>query len=153
VGLVNTSTTSLLCPYISSPQILSSSATNTPAVFQRVNPESFDPTVALQSDPRNLFQRIRPPAYDHPFPQDQQIREAHLPAISPSDASLAADSPCFGIHQSPALVLQPATNSDPAMSSDIGPRKAFKVFQQEFLVDERYTVTKELGQGAYGIVW
>jgi hypothetical protein len=29
----------------------------------------------------------------------------------------------------------------------------FKVFNQDFIVDERYTVTKELGQGAYGIVW
>lgn len=29
----------------------------------------------------------------------------------------------------------------------------FKVFNQDFVVDERYTVTKELGQGAYGIVW
>jgi mitogen-activated protein kinase 7 len=27
------------------------------------------------------------------------------------------------------------------------------VFNQEFIVDERYNVTKELGQGAYGIVW
>jgi ATP-dependent RNA helicase DDX18/HAS1 len=26
------------------------------------------------------------------------------------------------------------------------------VFNQEFIVDERYNVTKELGQGAYGIV-
>ena len=32
-------------------------------------------------------------------------------------------------------------------------RKTFRVFGQEFMVDERYTVTKELGQGAYGIVW
>ncbi|KAK4457213.1 PaMpk1 mitogen-activated protein kinase encoded by the PaMpk1 protein [Cladorrhinum samala] len=31
-------------------------------------------------------------------------------------------------------------------------RKVFKVFNQDFIVDERYTVTKELGQGAYGIV-
>lgn len=31
-------------------------------------------------------------------------------------------------------------------------RKIFKVFNQDFAVDERYTVTKELGQGAYGIV-
>ena len=31
-------------------------------------------------------------------------------------------------------------------------RQTFKVFGQEFVVDERYTVTKELGQGAYGIV-
>lgn len=31
-------------------------------------------------------------------------------------------------------------------------RKTFKVFNQDFVVDERYTVTKELGQGAYGIV-
>ena len=28
-----------------------------------------------------------------------------------------------------------------------------QVFNQEFIVDERYNVTKELGQGAYGIVW
>ncbi|KAI9743897.1 MAG: Mitogen-activated protein kinase [Claussenomyces sp. TS43310] len=31
-------------------------------------------------------------------------------------------------------------------------RKTFKVFNQDFIVDERYVVTKELGQGAYGIV-
>lgn len=37
--------------------------------------------------------------------------------------------------------------------SDLQGRKVFKVFNQEFVVDERYTVTKELGQGAYGIVW
>lgn len=36
---------------------------------------------------------------------------------------------------------------------DIPGRKLFKVFNQDFIVDERYTVTKELGQGAYGIVW
>jgi mitogen-activated protein kinase 7 len=30
---------------------------------------------------------------------------------------------------------------------------AWQVFNQEFIVDERYNVTKELGQGAYGIVW
>lgn len=35
---------------------------------------------------------------------------------------------------------------------DIQGRKVFKVFNQDFVVDERYTVTKELGQGAYGIV-
>jgi mitogen-activated protein kinase 7 len=32
-------------------------------------------------------------------------------------------------------------------------RKVFKVFNQDFIVDQRYNVTKELGQGAYGIVW
>lgn len=37
---------------------------------------------------------------------------------------------------------------DPALQN----RKVFKVFNQDFIVDERYTVTKELGQGAYGIV-
>ncbi|KAF1972754.1 kinase-like protein [Bimuria novae-zelandiae CBS 107.79] len=36
--------------------------------------------------------------------------------------------------------------------SDLAGRKVFKVFNQEFVVDERYNVTKELGQGAYGIV-
>lgn len=37
--------------------------------------------------------------------------------------------------------------------SDLHQRKTFKVFNQDFIVDERYNVTKELGQGAYGIVW
>lgn len=37
--------------------------------------------------------------------------------------------------------------------ADLVGRKIFKVFNQDFIVDERYTVTKELGQGAYGIVW
>ncbi|RMZ85330.1 hypothetical protein DV737_g786, partial [Chaetothyriales sp. CBS 132003] len=36
--------------------------------------------------------------------------------------------------------------------SDLSGRKVFKVFNQDFIVDDRYTVTKELGQGAYGIV-
>jgi len=37
--------------------------------------------------------------------------------------------------------------------ADLPGRKTFKVFNQEFIVDEQYHVTKELGQGAYGIVW
>jgi hypothetical protein len=37
--------------------------------------------------------------------------------------------------------------------ADLQHRKVFKVFSQDFIVDERYNVTKELGQGAYGIVW
>ena len=37
--------------------------------------------------------------------------------------------------------------------ADLQGRKIFKVFNQDFIVDERYIVTKELGQGAYGIVW
>lgn len=37
--------------------------------------------------------------------------------------------------------------------ADLQGRKTFKVFNQDFIVDERYNVTKELGQGAYGIVW
>ncbi|KAL8904356.1 MAG: hypothetical protein Q9207_003335 [Kuettlingeria erythrocarpa] len=36
--------------------------------------------------------------------------------------------------------------------ADLQGRKTFKVFNQDFVVDERYNVTKELGQGAYGIV-
>ncbi|KAG9614789.1 mitogen-activated protein kinase spm1, partial [Aureobasidium melanogenum] len=36
--------------------------------------------------------------------------------------------------------------------TDVGGRRSFKVFGQEFIVDARYNVTKELGQGAYGIV-
>jgi mitogen-activated protein kinase 7 len=41
-----------------------------------------------------------------------------------------------------------STMGDPSLAG----RKVFKVFNQDFIVDERYTVTKELGQGAYGIV-
>lgn len=37
--------------------------------------------------------------------------------------------------------------------AEIQDRKVFRVFNQEFIVEEPYTVTKELGQGAYGIVW
>lgn len=37
--------------------------------------------------------------------------------------------------------------------ADLQGRKVFKVFNQDFIVDDRYNVTKELGQGAYGIVW
>ncbi|ORY69106.1 kinase-like domain-containing protein [Pseudomassariella vexata] len=38
--------------------------------------------------------------------------------------------------------------------ADLQGRRIFKVFgSQDFIVDERYQVTKELGQGAYGIVW
>lgn len=43
--------------------------------------------------------------------------------------------------------------SPSAAMADLQGRKVFKVFNQDFVVDERYTVTKELGQGAYGIVW
>ncbi|KAI9716970.1 MAG: Mitogen-activated protein kinase [Chrysothrix sp. TS-e1954] len=38
------------------------------------------------------------------------------------------------------------------MGDHLAGRKTFRVFNQEFNVDERYNVTKELGQGAYGIV-
>lgn len=44
-------------------------------------------------------------------------------------------------------------NDTQPIMSDLQGRKVFKVFNQDFIVDERYTVTKELGQGAYGIVW
>lgn len=37
--------------------------------------------------------------------------------------------------------------------ADLAGRKVFKVFNQDFVVEDKYTVTKELGQGAYGIVW
>ena len=56
--------------------------------------------------------------------------------------------PCL-THNPPASQPLPP----PANMSDLANRKVFKVFNQEFVVDERYNVTKELGQGAYGIVW
>lgn len=46
----------------------------------------------------------------------------------------------------------PSSTRYPTMA-DLQGRKVFKVFNQDFIVDDRYTVTKELGQGAYGIVW
>jgi hypothetical protein len=41
----------------------------------------------------------------------------------------------------------------PIAMADLQGRKVFKVFNQDFIVNEQYNVTKELGQGAYGIVW
>lgn len=35
---------------------------------------------------------------------------------------------------------------------EVAGRKTFKVFNQDFIVEDRYTVTKEVGQGAYGVV-
>lgn len=50
------------------------------------------------------------------------------------------------------LTLYDSTTRQLAMA-DLQGRKVFKVFNQDFIVNEQYNVTKELGQGAYGIVW
>ena len=42
--------------------------------------------------------------------------------------------------------------SAPNMAGTGGGHRNFRTFNQDFVVDDRYTVTKELGQGAYGIV-
>ncbi|KAI9163059.1 Mitogen-activated protein kinase [Paramyrothecium foliicola] len=47
---------------------------------------------------------------------------------------------------------KPPAASHPFAMADLQGRKVFKVFNQDFIVDDRYLVTKELGQGAYGIV-
>lgn len=52
----------------------------------------------------------------------------------------------------PSGVSYPFTTRRLAMAELEG-RKTFKVFNQDFIVNEQYNVTKELGQGAYGIVW
>lgn len=44
-------------------------------------------------------------------------------------------------------------SSQPGAMAELQGRKVFKVFNQDFIVNENYNVTKELGQGAYGIVW
>ncbi|MBE3041117.1 hypothetical protein IMZ48_00720 [Candidatus Bathyarchaeota archaeon] len=49
--------------------------------------------------------------------------------------------------------LDPRRADPSSAMADMQGRKVFKVFNQDFAVDDRYTVTKELGQGAYGIVW
>jgi hypothetical protein len=53
----------------------------------------------------------------------------------------------------PAAHISLSVVGESAAMGDLQGRKVFKVFNQDFVVDERYTVTKELGQGAYGIVW
>jgi hypothetical protein len=55
---------------------------------------------------------------------------------------LTPPSPSLSILGRPHLVM-----------ADLQGRKVFKVFNQDFIVNEQYTVTKELGQGAYGVVW
>jgi hypothetical protein len=60
---------------------------------------------------------------------------------------------CFSLTQfrpTPTTALPSAIMS---ASDGLKGRKVFKVFNQEFVVDQQYNVTKELGQGAYGIVW
>jgi hypothetical protein len=49
--------------------------------------------------------------------------------------------------------LLSASQPRPPVMADLQGRKVFKVFNQDFIVNEQYNVTKELGQGAYGIVW
>ena len=68
----------------------------------------------------------------------------------------AALSGCLRGHdRSPARPpshSNPHHDSLPIMAALAG-RKIFKAYNQDFIVDERWTVDKELGQGAYGIVW
>jgi hypothetical protein len=71
------------------------------------------------------------------------------PAASPIALQLLSSARCKVLLHLP--VLLPARPA--AIMSDLHDRKVFKVFNQEFIVDQRYNVTKELGQGAYGIVW
>lgn len=83
------------------------------------------------SSPTSLHPLARSQTFDCPA--------SSKPWIQPSAAQLSP------IHSTPT------TNS--YKMADLSGRKVFKVFNQDFIVDERYTVTKELGQGAYGIVW
>lgn len=52
-------------------------------------------------------------------------------------------------------LVDPCASSSfqPGTMAELQGRKVFKVFGQDFIVGDRYNVTKELGQGAYGIVW
>lgn len=75
-------------------------------------------------------------------------RRCNSPLLSP----LHRDLPRYTAEPARSLPY-PRTDSQPLTMGDLQGRKVFKVFNQDFIVDERYTVTKELGQGAYGIVW
>jgi hypothetical protein len=82
----------------------------------------------------------------------ESTSETRLPAASPA--------PLVSTRQEQRRISQVDESSTPASAililanmTDVGGRRSFKVFGQEFIVDARYNVTKELGQGAYGIVW
>jgi serine/threonine protein kinase len=81
----------------------------------------------------------------------ESTSETRLPAASPA--------PLVSTRQEQRRISQVDESSTPASAililanmTDVGGRRSFKVFGQEFIVDARYNVTKELGQGAYGIV-
>jgi hypothetical protein len=91
-----------------------------------------------------------------------------LPQVDDDPTSLALSTPPSGQSHPTSIISGPKpnehiaragkedtkqTNTHISTMADLQGRKIFKVFNQDFIVDERYTVTKELGQGAYGIVW
>ena len=83
-----------------------------------------------------------------------QLPDSFLPA---QRAAVARCSRTLGQASAPHSRFSRARSSlcasKLAAMGDLQGRKVFKVFNQDFIVDERYTVTKEVGQGAYGIVW
>ena len=111
--------------------------------------ETFRPKVVVESGPsveRHAPSRINSRRRSRKEPTSR----ACLPAASP------APSASTSLDRSAASHARSSTSFLPihiVAMTEVGGRRSFKVFGQEFIVDARYNVTKELGQGAYGIVW
>ena len=95
------------------------------------------PAVSLKGARRRLH--LCAIAADRIYSYPSATHRRLLPRTSVAKRSLAPSN------RSPSRVT--------AAMATLQGRRVFKVFNQDFIVDERYTVTKELGQGAYGIVW
>ena len=103
---------------------------------------------------RYLLRRHFLPCLDSKYIRFLARATIHLFATFASDEF---ELPIYTLRQYPEInstsISTCNTPQIPNKMADLAGRKVFKVFNQDFIVDERYTVTKELGQGAYGIVW
>lgn len=108
------------------------------SAFQLLHPPFFSLALSLAHSVSLclFFYLASPPRFPSPIPLLSSAGQ------SPRHPPLALGRP----------LASSVTRSKPAMGELLG-RKVFKVFSQDFIVDQRYNVTKELGQGAYGIVW
>jgi hypothetical protein len=85
--------------------------------------------------------------------KNERAAPACLPAASPAPFARQQVSIAVPSYISRRILDHHSYSPHIAIMTEVGGRRSFKVFGQEFIVDARYNVTKELGQGAYGIVW
>ena len=134
--------------------------TTSPSLAPRIRaprplPGHRDPYCRCQKEQQPIsYQGIRRPvrSFSHPAINKARVEGTSLPLLTPLPQTPSSYAKTKA--QQFLRSLFPHTRSTRRTNmADLQGRKVFKVFNQDFVVDERYNVTKELGQGAYGIVW